>query len=212
VPGGPLPAGWAPLQFRNIARTTDYALVADAGGTVVRAVSEGAASGLVHAVDVAAGTPVSVAWRWKADGLIATSDARTKQGDDFAARVYFTFRFEPDRRSAFERMGFAVVQALYGMELPHATLAYVWDRTLPVGTVLPNAHTDRVRMIVVESGPQNVGRWRHYERDLMADFRRAFGEVGAVLTGAALMTDTDNTGGRVTAWYGDIELRTGTRP
>jgi hypothetical protein len=61
-------------------------------------------------------------------------------------------------------------------------------------------------VIVVESGAANVNRWREAERDLVADFRAAFGEEPPPISGVAVASDTDNTGESVTALYGDIRL------
>jgi hypothetical protein len=72
--------------------------------------------------------------------------------------------------------------------------------------VLPNAHTDRVRMIVVRSGTADAGRWVAETRNVLEDYRRAFGEEPPPVSGVAVMTDTDQTGGRATAWYGDIRF------
>jgi hypothetical protein len=91
--------------------------------------------------------------------------------------------------------------------VPYATLVYIWENRQPVGTVIANAHTGRVRMIVAGSGGEDVGRWRRLERNYVADFERAFGEPPGRLVGVGIMTDTDNTGGEVEAYYGDIELR-----
>jgi hypothetical protein len=77
---------------------------------------------------------------------------------------------------------------------------------LPKGTILPNAHTDRVRMIVVESGRGQVGQWVAEERNVYEDYRRAFGAEPPMISGLALMTDTDDTGESATAWYGDISF------
>ncbi len=62
-------------------------------------------------------------------------------------------------------------------------------------------------MIVVESGPARLRQWIGYERDIVADYRRAFGEDPPPISGVALMTDSDNTGESVVAYYGDIALR-----
>ncbi|HZV81636.1 MAG TPA: DUF3047 domain-containing protein [Geobacteraceae bacterium] len=43
----------------------------------------------------------------------------------------------------------------------------------------------------------------------MADYRRLFGEEPGTLGAVAIMTDSDNTGGRASAWYGDIVLAGG---
>jgi hypothetical protein len=71
---------------------------------------------------------------------------------------------------------------------------------------VPNPFTDRVRMIVVESGDSHLGTWRAYERNIYEDYKRAFGEEPPMISGIAVMTDTDNTGESTTAYYGEISL------
>ena len=66
--------------------------------------------------------------------------------------------------------------------------------------------TDRIRKLVLESGPQQLGRWLDYERDIKADFQKAFGEAPGALVGIGIMTDTDNTRGQALAWYGPVSL------
>jgi Protein of unknown function (DUF3047) len=45
------------------------------------------------------------------------------------------------------------------------------------------------------------------ERNVLDDYRRAFGEEPPPIAGVAVMTDTDDTGASATAWFGDIVLR-----
>lgn len=99
-----------------------------------------------------------------------------------------------------------LVRAVTGEEMPYATLMYVWGNKRAVGTVIHSARTDRIRKIVVESGSSGLGRWLEYERDVRADFERAFGEAPGPLVGVAIMTDTDNTRSSATAWYGPVRL------
>ncbi|MBP7521960.1 MAG: DUF3047 domain-containing protein, partial [Leptothrix sp. (in: Bacteria)] len=60
--------------------------------------------------------------------------------------------------------------------------------------------------VVVESGARRLGQWLRYERDVVADFRAAYGEDPGELIGIAVMTDSDNTGTEAEAFYGPIEL------
>ena len=59
---------------------------------------------------------------------------------------------------------------------------------------MPSPHTSHVRMIVVESGTARLGRWLGYERDVLADYRAAFGEEPTPITGVGIMSDADDTG------------------
>ena len=56
---------------------------------------------------------------------------------------------------------------LTGQALPYATLMYVWEKHRASGSVDINSRTDRIRKLVVESGPQQLGRWLDDERDSM---------------------------------------------
>jgi len=207
APAATLPPGWTALTFPSIPRHTRYTLVRDEAGTVVvEAVAQDSASGLVHKLDVPAGERPRLAWRWKADALVTAGDVTRRDGDDYAARIYVTFSYSPERLSPWQRARYAALRVLYGEYPPHAGLSYVWDARAPRGTLVASAFTDRVRVIVVESGREHLGRWRDYERDVVADYRAAFGEEPPPIAGVAIMTDTDNTGGTVTAYYGDVAL------
>jgi Protein of unknown function (DUF3047) len=93
-----------------------------------------------------------------------------------------------------------------GEELPYATLMYVWCNKRSPGSVIINPRTDRIRKMVVESGSKNLNQWMDYERNIKADFERAFGEAPGALLGIALMTDTDNTRSQARAYYGPVSI------
>ncbi|MEP6656218.1 MAG: DUF3047 domain-containing protein [Betaproteobacteria bacterium] len=205
-PGTRLPEGWRPLTFSGIDRHTEYAAMSDPStGVVMCATARASASGLVRPLDRQVSGSARLAWRWKADALLRKGDVHRREGDDYVARIYVTFRYSPERLSLPQRAKFAAARVLYG-DIPHAALVYVWDTSAPVGTMVPNAYTDRVRMVVVESGPANIGQWRGYERDIATDYRQAFGEEPPPISGVAIMTDADNTGESASACYGDIVL------
>ncbi|MBA3505967.1 MAG: DUF3047 domain-containing protein [Betaproteobacteria bacterium] len=207
-PGGALPDGWAPLTFPQVDKHTRYTLVRDdEAGVVVRAEANAAASGLMRKIDFPVRDRPLLAWRWKADNLIAKGDVTSREGDDYPVRIYVAFRYSPERLGFGERLKYAAVRFLYGEYPPHAGLNYIWDTKAPEGTLVTNSFVDRVKMIVVESGPARLRQWIGYERDIVADYRRAFGEDPPPISGVALMTDSDNTGESVVAYYGDIALR-----
>ena len=205
--GSDAPAGWEPLTFPGVAKRTGYRLVHDAGITVLRADAHGGGSGLLRRSQIDPRTHPILAWRWKIAGVVAGSDATRKYGDDYAARVYIMFKHDRARVSGFDRSMYAFMRLVYGEDLPHAGLSYVWDNRLPPGTVLQSPYTDRVRMIVVRSGNAEAGRWVEESRNVLDDYRRAFGEEPPAIAGVAVMTDTDDTGESATAWFGDIVLR-----
>jgi hypothetical protein len=204
--GGTPPPGWKPLTFKKVPKATDYAVVRDGDAVVVRAESRAGASGLTREVSIDLKEYPLVAWRWKVSNVIAAGDLTNKQGDDYAARLYITFAYEPDKVRWSRKAKYQAGRLLFGA-IPIAAINYVWDRAAPVGTVAPNAYTDSVRMIVVESGAANVEQWMDEERNLYADYQRAFGGEPPRVNGVAIMTDTDNTGETATAYYGDIVFK-----
>jgi hypothetical protein len=212
APAGMLPAEWHPLTFPDIKSHTRYAVVADPDHRqVVQADSVASASGLMRKIDLDPREYPILVWRWKAARLLDKADLSRKSGDDYPARIYIAFAYDPQRVSLVERAWYGALRLIYGEYPPHAGLNYVWDGKAPVGTVAPNAFTSRVKMFVVESGPSRLRQWLDYERNILDDYRFAFGEEPPAISGIAIMTDTDNTGESATAWYGNIALKRAAR-
>ena len=204
-PNGALPQEWQPLTFPKIDRHTRYQLVDDAGVTVVAAESEAAASGLTRAVRIDPAQYPLLRWRWKIQHVIEAGDVHSKQGDDYAARIYITFAYEPDKVSFGRKLKYQAARVLYG-DIPIGAISYIWDNKAPLEALVDNSYTDSVKMIVVESGNEKSGHWVTEERNIYQDYKRAFGEEPPMITGIAIMTDTDNTGASATAYYGDISF------
>ena len=207
-PGAALPSGW---REQHVPRATpsELRLVTDGGTTVLQARSRAAAGAAIHPLrENAEGT--ALAWRWKIDRVVERANMDTREGDDFAARVYVFFDVPLDALPFADRWKVRLARLLHGDSLPTAAICYVWDNRHPAGTSRWSPYTDRVRVVVVESGAAQAGRWLDERRDLAADFRSAFGSqwTGPVpaITGVAVGNDTDQTAESVTAWFGDLRL------
>jgi hypothetical protein len=207
IEGGSLPAGWKTLSFRKVDRPTHYTLERDGETVVVKAEAKASASSLYREMRIDPAEYPVVQWRWKVSNILQKGDIHRKDGDDYPARLYITFDLPLSRLPFFERAKAAAARILYGQTPPLAVITYLWESRAPRGTTLPSPYADRVRMIVVESGEEKVGQWGEEERNVADDYRRAFGEDPPMISGVAVMTDTDNTGESVTAWYGDILFR-----
>jgi hypothetical protein len=203
---GSPPAGWSPLTFDKIPRHTQYSVVQADGGAVLKAQSERSASGLTYRLSADARRTPLLRWRWKVENTLRNGDVTRKAGDDYPARIYVAFAYDPTRATLGQRIKYEAARLIYGVYPPHAGLNYIWDTRAAIGTTVPNPFTDRVRMIVVDSGEASVGMWREYERNVYEDYKRAFGEEPPMISGIAVMTDTDNTREAATAYYGDISL------
>ena len=202
--GNDPPAGWKPLTFKKIERHTGYSLVKDGESVVVKAVSAAASSGLTREIRIDPKEYPIVQWRWKVGNVFKKGDVARKEGDDYPARIYITFEYDASRVGLFDKAKYEGVKLLYGRYPPIGAINYIWESKAPVGTMRPNTYTDQVIMFVVESGKDKLNTWVTEERNLYEDYKKAFGEEPPMISGVAIMTDTDNTKETATAYYGDI--------
>lgn len=205
APGG-LPAEWEPLVLGRKKKSSEYQLIEEAGRTVLHAYADKASSGLRHQVNIDINKKPWLAWSWKTSALIPTADNTQRETEDSPVRIVLAFDGDHDKLSLMDTILFDTAKLLTGHELPYATLMYIWENKAPVGTVIANTRTGRIQMLVAESGPEKVGQWVQYKRNVAQDYERIFGEKPGRLIGVGVMTDTDNTGQKVEAWYGDIRL------
>lgn len=208
---GGLAPPWRIITLPKIPRHTQYSVVTLDGRRVVRAESSNAYANVLHPLAADPNAVPVLRWSWRVDRFPENSDLLRKSGDDLAAKVCVLFDLPLDRLPLTERLKISLGRSVFKSDLPAATICYVWDRTLAPGTWLPNIYTDRVRMLVLRSGPSaEGGRWFEERRDLRADFARAFGaeaEGGVpTISAVAFASDTDNTGSSALAYFGDITL------
>jgi hypothetical protein len=204
LPGDVLPSGWRLWQLSGLKRPTEYRLIDHEGRTVVFARARGSASGLIYPIAIDLKEYPLLQWRWKVPELIPGADNTRRATEDSPVRVVIAFDGDKSKLPLEERLFAEQFKAFTKQEFPYALLMYIWENRAPVGTVIENLHTARIRMIVADSGDQNVGVWREHTRDVYADYKRAFGEEPPRTRSIGIMTDSDNTGQTAQAYYGDI--------
>lgn len=155
------------------------------------------------AVDLDA-TPV-LCWRWRIAAPLASANMRQRQGDDYAARVYVSFKLPEAAMGWGLRTQLRLARAIWGPELPDAAVNYVWDNRHPVGTEQANAYTDRAMMVVLRSGDADARQWVVERRDVRADVARLF-VAGARPVQLAVAADTDNTRETAHAGFADFHF------
>ncbi len=198
---------WAHRRYGSRAPTV-YRASLQGGRPALQALSESGNSLLrLPLQPVALTRAARLHFSWWVPALMPQADIRTADGDDAVARVLLTF--DGDRASWTRRdhMLSELAHLVGGEPLPYATLMYVWDNRYPVGSVIDNPHTRRIRKLVVQHGPGGLSRWIDHERDIRADYLQAFGTEPGALTGVGVMTDSNNTRVNTEAWYGPIAVR-----
>ena len=200
-----IPEGWKELKLGKATPTT-YSLVEYDGQVVVQAISNGTASGLIREVDIDPREYPMLSWQWKISNVLENGNVLKKEGDDFAARIYVTFEYNPKNLRLGERIKYRTLKLLGYKDIPLRSLNYVWSNQVPAGTAVSSAYTDWVTMIALQSGEEHAKTWKHETQNLYQDYLDAFGEEPGSITGIAIMTDTDNTGESAMAYFGDITI------
>lgn len=206
-PTGPWPDGWKPLTFPKIPQQTTYNLVTDGDRVAVKAVSRASSSGYTKEILIDPKEYPIIQWQWKVSNILKAGNVAKKEGDDYPARIYVTFQYDSGKVGLFGKAKYEAAKLIYGQYPPLGALNYIWESRAPVGTAVPNPYTEQVHMIVVESGPAKLNTWMTEERNVYEDYKRAFGAEPPMISGVAIMTDTDNTGESAEAYYGDIVFK-----
>lgn len=201
------PAGWEPWILHPKKNRTRYVRGGAGDEAVIRAHADSAASGLARSLTLDPLSVPVIEWRWRIDSLIKGADNTDRYAEDSPVRIVLAFDGDKRNLPIRDQLFFEQARLLSGgREMPYATLMYIWENQQPVNTVLHNPHTNRVRKIVVASGASGVGTWQQYRRNIVDDYRQAFGHDPGQLIGVAILTDTDNTKEKVSAQYGKIRL------
>jgi hypothetical protein len=175
---------WEHVRFPSVERATEYRVEPEQGA--LRAVSRCGASALVLPLDGLdlERTPL-LRWRWRIVRLPLVGDERERSGDDFAARVYVMFPFDPEGASALTR--------LRRLVSVHEPVSSRWD----------NPYAAESKMISVGRG--EPGGWTAVEVDLRRDRRAAWGD-GPGPAAIAIMTDADDSCSEAEAWFADLHF------
>lgn len=224
-PVGVLPDRWTPLVLFRTKKQTQYQLVSEQDKTVLHAYAPSASSGLMQYVSINPAIKPWLNWQWKVGSLIQTAavnqtatanqtaavnqTATANQGvtEDSPARLILGFDGDKDTLSFSDQILFETARVFTGYDFPYATLMYIWDSHTPVGTILTSNRSSRIKMLVVANSAAGIGEWQVFTRNIVEDFQRAYGEAPGKLIGVGVLTDTDNMGQTVEAWYGDIRLQ-----
>jgi hypothetical protein len=165
----------------------------------LRAVAEGSASALCQTVPIDLKNQPIARWTWRLEIVPERTKERAQAGDDQGLRLTFLHRPAETMGEASETMESTIA------------IQYVWSQNEPVDAQIeamgPNAFVADAYQIVARSGPAQPGRWQSEQRDLRADFQRAFGRAIDRVDAICLMTDGDQTGALVEGWYGDITVQ-----
>ncbi|SEO79165.1 DUF3047 domain-containing protein [Aquisalimonas asiatica] len=168
---------------------TTYELVEIDGREAIHArCTDGTASGLFLEDSIDLNKTPIVEWEWRVDETFSGIDETVRAGDDYPARLYAV-----DEHSV--------------LRWRTRALNYVWASEMEQGADWENAYASQARMIALQSGPpEESGQWVTERRNLRDDFRTYHDRDLDTIDALAIMTDCDDVGEPIEAWYGEIRL------
>lgn len=206
-PGQALPKDFRVVTYPNI-KPNQFSLVIDEGKTVLKIDANNSAGSVAVPVALLGGQRSNtLEWRWKVDRTLDRADMDEKIADDQSARLFVFFDVPLESLPFADRTKIKLARSVSGTDVPTAALCYVWDNKHRVGYTAWSPYTQRLRKVVLQSGPEAIGQWRLESRDVAADFKKAFGFDAPAVTGIAMGNDTDNTEDRVTTWFGAVSFK-----
>jgi len=178
---GHLPDGW---QVKINYGKPEIATVKEGNSNYLNLKSHDSSYALEREVDVDPHQAPFLTWKWQARQLPAGGDFRHSKSDDQAAQVLVGFA---DKR----------------------VLSYIWDTTAPSGIMesassIPLVH---IYAVVCRSGASDLNRWLTENRNLGADYEKAYGRPAPRVKGIRLQINTQHTGTAAESCFGEIAFR-----
>ncbi|MEW6599688.1 MAG: DUF3047 domain-containing protein [Nitrospirota bacterium] len=197
---------WKPLYFSGIKEHTKYSIESDEGNSFLKAESRASASGIVNNREFNVYDFPRLRWRWKISNTYKKGDAEEKSGDDYPLRVYILFKYDPETASLGRKIRYALAKTIYGEYPPHSSLNYIWANRKHGRNIISNAYASEVKMIPLQTGNENSGKWIEQDINIIRDYRAAFGEDPPLTGRLAIMSDSDNTGESAVSYIDYIEV------
>ena len=199
-------ANWRPVTFPKIKEHSRYTIEDQGREKVLRAESRASASAIVYRNPFNVYEYPRLRWKWKVENVYEKGNARTKEGDDYPLRIYVLFEYDPAKAGILGKAKHELGKRLFGEDLPLSTLLYIWANREDENGMITNAYTSDAKMIVLQKGKKNLGRWIVEERNILDDYRRAFGADPPAMATLGIMNDSDNTKEASVSYVGFIEV------
>ena len=183
-PGNP-PSGWSSREKEKMAGV--YTVQAEGENKFLHAEARGVSVQIGYETKWELKKYPVLGWKWRAVVFPEGSNERKKSGNDCVLALYVVFG---------------------GWPVP-SSIKYIWSDTLPIGASLESPHSGKTKMIVVRSGRSMKDKWVTETRDVLADYRKLFGdgEKNPASRGIGVLTDSDNTNSRAVGDYDNITVR-----
>lgn len=128
-------------------------------------------------------------WDWKVSNIMPDSMENEVGRDDYPAAVCIVYG-----------------KTFLGIPYKYKILIYVYGNNIPAGTRFTNPCEKRARVIIVQSGANDTGKWFSYKMNHLQDYLQEFGQPPPEIVYVGFQTNADRTHSKVEAWYSDVFL------
>ena len=172
-------------KVRGAKNNTIYTIGSNENGNFLKAVADNAASGLGKEVKIDLNKTPFINITWKIEKDLPGIEENTKNGHDFAARVF-----------AVKKTG--------ATPLSNRAINYVFSSNSEVGYSAASPYTKKSIDNVLASTKKNLNEWITVKSNVKEDFKRFHDLDVNELDGLAIMSDTDNSNMKAIAYYQNI--------
>jgi Protein of unknown function (DUF3047) len=179
--GGSLPSDWT-IKVNH--GKPDVSLCGASDSPCIHLKSTKASFSLERGIDVNPTETPFLSWHWKVARLPEGGDFRRAATDDQAAQVLVAFA---DRR----------------------VISYIWDTSAPKGAAQSTSSFPLIHVfaVVCRSGAAEANSWVTENRNVAADYERAYGKPAPRVKGLRLQINSQHTGTVAESYFGEVAFR-----
>lgn len=176
-----VPAGW---MLKEKSGKADFSVVKDGEISALLLRSADTSYSIQREVKVDVKQYPVLSWKWKVTKLPPKGDFRKTKTDDQAAQLFLAFT-------------------------KTKSIVYIWDTTAPEGlmseAIAPPLMT--IKLVVVRSGPAELGKWITETRNVYEDYRKFYGEEPPPVKGMRLQINSQHTGTSAESYFAEVIYR-----
>ena len=172
-------------KIRGADNKTVYSVSSNENGNYLKAIADNSASGLGKEIKIDLNITPFINITWKIEKDLKGIKENTKNGHDYAARVF-----------AIKKTG--------ATPLSNRAINYVFSSNSMVGENRPSPYTKKSIDNVLASTKYNLNEWVTVKANVKEDFKRFHDLDVNELDGLAIMADTDNSKMKSIAYFQNI--------
>ena len=164
---------------------TIYTVEKNENGNYLKAIADKGASGIGKKIIINLNKTPFINITWKIEKDIKDREENTKNGHDFAARVF-------------------VIKKTGATALSNRAMSYVYSTNMNVGDNWKSPFTKKSTDLVLSTTKENFNEWISVKSNVKKDFKKFHNLELDEIDGIAIMTDADNSNSKAISYYQNI--------